>query len=107
MNTDAFSFVNMHTMILIAVGFIALVVIVMVVLIVFSAGQRKKLQEAQDELARLEGRLVSGGKLTEAEGVRLVQLQQQVQNIRDRQRNAAIQSAGAVAANQINMRGGL
>jgi len=107
MDTGLLSFLNLHTMIMIMVGFVALIVVVMVIAIVVSRGQRKKLLALQDELAQLQGRLISGGKLSEAEGIRLVQLQQQVDNMRDAQRNAAIQSSAAMRANQINMRNGL
>ena len=107
MNQGSLSWVNAHTIIWIGAAFIAFIVIVTIISIALSTARRKKIQVAQDELARLEGRLVSGGKLSEAEGIRMVQLQQQVQNFRDRQRNAAVRSAGAAMANQINMRNGL
>ena len=56
--------------------------------------QQQILVEAQAEIARLEGRRLSGQTLSEDEATRLVTLQQTVQGIRDSRLITAISLAG-------------
>jgi len=75
--------------------------IVFLVMIAKSGNKRHKEYNAKvlamkDEAAKLEGKFLSGQKLTEAEGVRLAHLKTELQNI-----------AAQNAANQINMNNNL
>jgi len=74
--------------------FIVLVIVVIVVAVIVNSTQTQKLRQAQAELAVLEGKRLSGQPLNEYEAIRLVTLQQTVQEIRDQRYQSAIANSG-------------
>jgi len=93
----------MEIMILVIIGCVIVGVIMIPIAIKRQKEMTEKMTGMQDEIAQLEGKQLSGQILTEQEGVRLAQLKNEVQNMKDAQRNAAIYNAAQNAANQINM----
>jgi len=93
-------FPMMSVITLVFIGFFVVIVAIIVVVIVFAVvrnnKQKQDMSQAQNELAQLEGRRLAGQQLSEQEAIRLVQLQNQVQDIRDERRNSAITLSGGM-----------